>query len=64
MNRIFGTDIGGVLAPSVHPTQTDFVDKTMLKALLPNPNAFRVMARIANELLQPKKVYVVSYCDE
>lgn len=64
MNRIFGTDIGGVLAPSIHPSQVDFVDQAMLRQLLPRPNAFRVISRIANELLQPNSVYVVSYCDQ
>lgn len=64
MKKIFGTDIGGVLAPPVNPSQKDKTDDKSLKEFLPVANSFRVLSRIANELLKPRDTFVVSYCDQ
>ena len=64
MRRIFGTDIGGVLAPPVNPSQKDQTDDQSLSEFLPIPDSFRVLSRIANELLKPEDTFVVSYCDQ
>lgn len=64
MRRIFGTDIGGVLAPPVSPSQKDQIDDQSLSEFLPIPDSFRVLSRIANELLKPEDTFVVSYCDQ
>lgn len=64
MRRIFGTDIGGVLAPPVSPSQKDQTDDQSLSEFLPIPDSFRVLSRIANELLKPEETFVVSYCDQ
>lgn len=64
MRRIFGTDIGGVLAPPVSPSQKDKTDDRSLRKFLPIPDSFRVLSRITNELLKPEDTFVVSYCDQ
>lgn len=64
MKKIFGTDIGGVLAHPVNPLEKDKTDDKSLSEFLPIENSFRVLSRIANDLLKPRDTFVISYCDQ
>lgn len=64
MRRIFGTDIGGVLAPPVKPSEKNNTDNISLHKFLPIPDSFRVIGRIVQELLGSRNTFVVSYCDQ
>ncbi len=64
MKRIFGSDIGGVLAPSINPSRELPYTFEELKKLTPHPDAFEVLGRLTTEIFQPRNMFIVSYCDE